>query len=154
MKYSCTVLTGQTLEVQLYSLLDWPNTWSTAVSTMVWLDFQGSEVPAQPLTLDAERTTVHVHNVCDVCDGRVFTTLHEWQGRKTCVMCVMYLMKECSPCYVNGKVEKQARVWCLMKECLQHYTNGKIERCAEHVSCLWWQCSQSYTQLKKRCKVI
>lgn len=40
---------------------------------------EGREVPIQPPPPDAGPCTVHIQNICGVCDGRVFTTLHEWQ---------------------------------------------------------------------------
>ncbi|KAK7100254.1 tRNA dimethylallyltransferase-like [Littorina saxatilis] len=38
------------------------------------------EIPVSPMNPDTLPGTLHVHNVCEVCDGRVFTTLDQWQA--------------------------------------------------------------------------
>ncbi|XP_025108958.1 tRNA dimethylallyltransferase-like [Pomacea canaliculata] len=40
---------------------------------------RGEKPSVQPLTPVTDKSTVHVHNICEVCGGRVFVTLHEWQ---------------------------------------------------------------------------
>ncbi|XP_076440562.1 tRNA dimethylallyltransferase-like isoform X2 [Babylonia areolata] len=63
-----------------------PSQWSCDVlqpaSDILTAVIQGSKVPVEPMSPDAVPGTVHVHNVCDVCDGRVFTTLQEWQAHQ------------------------------------------------------------------------
>ena len=106
-------------------------------------------MPAQPLTLDAERTTVHVHNVCDVCDGRVFTMLHEWQGRKTCVICVIdervfiMLRKRQGRKTCTTRVVFDERVFTTLRK----WQDRKMYR--TRVMSVMAECSQSYAQLKK-----
>lgn len=47
----------------------------------LYIYLQGEKPSVQPLTPVTDKSTVHVHNICEVCGGRVFVTLHEWQGK-------------------------------------------------------------------------
>ncbi|KAL8612123.1 hypothetical protein ACOMHN_014002 [Nucella lapillus] len=61
-----------------------PSQWASLVlqpaTDILTAVIDGGKVPVDPMSPDDLPGTVHVHNVCEVCDGRVFTTLQEWQA--------------------------------------------------------------------------